>query len=232
MDAQKAGRDPSVPKRRRLGHPVKQSVQDLLLRADPGAERRSGIPILGGAVIAENQVIPAVPLKIVAAFRLVRISRNQKRFFLTPVFQIVADKMRKAAVPLPYLRILKIRRHKHVISAVRTGENLGISGGNRFIGRLQGEVLFRLGKMDAVVADRPAEPRAASVHHPHRVKRVIFSLCPDHRTGTDGAFPLVGDLHRDRVLLPVNHIPGRNMGELMGSLSPFCLVLMSVLQVK
>ena len=219
--------------RRGLQYARLRAVEGLVFWREPRPERAARHAVAGDAVVAENEVVPALPLEPIRALRLVGEARDERRFALLPRAQVGRDELREAAAAAGHRRVEQLGGDEHVEKfRRRIAEDHGIARGRPLVGRGERRGPRGFFKMNAVRAAHFREPRGRAVDCAHGVEAMHRALVRKGRAGTDRALILIGDRDGERMMRPRDEIGAGNVRPLMRAEAPFARVAVAVDEVE
>src|SRR5262245_8008335 len=206
-------------KRRRLQYPCRRSIKGVDRRPMPGSERFSRHSVASDAIVAEHEVIPAIPFEVVWAFGCPRQPGDDKRCLILPLLEVAGDQMRKAPAAVADRPILEVRGNQHVEESL-----VGILEDDR-ITVVQWVIACRrrrkgigLGLLEVypVSTDRKAQMLSV-ITHAGGVKPVVCAFMKEHRACADRSLAIPGNWDSKRMMLPMHKILGACLSPLMPS---------------
>lgn len=204
-------------KRRRLHYPCRRSIKGVDRRSLPGTQWVSRHSIAGDALIAEHEVMPAIPFKVVWAFWRPRQPGNDEWFLNLPLFQVAGDQMRKAPAAVAERPIFEFRSDQHVeetLIGILEEDWITIVQWIVASRRRRKGIGLGLLEMYCVSTGRQAQMLRV-ITHAGGIEPVVRAFMEEDRAGADRTLAILSYWDGKRMMLPMHKILGACLRPLM-----------------
>src|SRR5262245_54437500 len=185
----------------------------------PGSKRFSRHSVAGDAIVAEHEVIPAIPFEVVWAFRRPRQPGDDERFLIFPVFEVAGDQMRKAPAAVADRPVQEVRGHQHMeatLVSILEDDRITVVQWVIACRRRRKRIGLGLLEVYSIATGRKAQMLRV-ITHAGGVKPVVYAFMKEHRACADRSLAILGDWYGKRMMLPMYKILGACLSPLMPS---------------